>query len=80
MLLGNPPGAPALRAYLATASLQYRHLRLQSWVLSGAVQDSLGVPLPSVAWSDTLVAKFGTMCWKASSQPPGTLDGLLWDT
>lgn len=61
MLLGNPPGAPALRAYLATASLQYRHLRPQPWLFPGVGQTSSEVPLPSAAWSDTLVAKFGTM-------------------
>lgn len=80
MLLGNPPGAPALRAYLATASLQYRDLRPQPWLIAVAGQASSAVPLPSVAWSDTLVEKFGTMRREAPSQPPKTRVGLLWDT
>ncbi len=65
MLLGNPPGAPALRAYLATASLQYGYLQPQPWLFPGAGQASSEVPLPSVAWSDTLEAKFGTMSREA---------------
>ena len=77
MLLGNPPGAPALRAYLATASLQYRDLRPQPWLIPVAGQASSGVPLPSLAWSDTLEAKLGAVRREAPPQPPETRDGLL---
>ena len=69
-----------MRAYLTTASLQYRHLRPQPWLFPGVGQSSSEVPLPSVAWSDTLEAKFGTMRREAPPYAPQARGGLLWDT